>query len=487
MQAPLPGLIVHRGAGAVAARSTVGDAARRRGRRRAPAGDLPRAHRDPPGAQGVPRGARRDGDPGGLGERARPVPLRLPHARRRCPPSVLRRRRAAGQRGAARRPRRARRDHDARTRPARPARWRCSARSTATGSASSRSATGRASCAAAPTRSAPASSAWSSCSASPRSAPACAGSRRSSAPTPTASWPASTRLVAQLTEALKVRPEELPERVAGAARAGSRDAERELEKLRSGQRCWPARRRWPPAPTRRRAASRVVTHRRPTAPAPTTCAGSRSTSAAGSRPSGRPRWRWSRWPNGRPVVVVAVNDDGAASAGIKAGELVRVAAQAARRRWRRQGRRRPGRRHRPDRRTRPSGGRARGGPAGHRQHVSRPDAAGRACGWASTSGTVRVGVAAQRPRRAARHAGGDRAARAGRPRPGWPRWSAERGGRRGRRRAAASLSGRAGPAAAAATRVRCGRWPPRLSVPVRLVDERLSTVGAPAWAARELG
>ena len=41
------------------------------GRHRAAPVDLPRAHRDPHGAQGVPRGARRHRDPGRLGERAR--------------------------------------------------------------------------------------------------------------------------------------------------------------------------------------------------------------------------------------------------------------------------------------------------------------------------------------------------------------------------------------------------------------------------------
>ena len=62
-----------------------------------------------------------------------------------------RRRRAAGQRGAARRPVGHRRGHEPGRGGRARARWRCSARSTATGSGSSASATGRASCAAAPT------------------------------------------------------------------------------------------------------------------------------------------------------------------------------------------------------------------------------------------------------------------------------------------------------------------------------------------------
>ncbi len=78
-----------------------GDAAHARGRRRAAAGDQPRAHRHPPGAQGVPRGARRDRDPGRLRERARagsgstsPRPSAVPSA-------VLRDVEARGQRGPA--------------------------------------------------------------------------------------------------------------------------------------------------------------------------------------------------------------------------------------------------------------------------------------------------------------------------------------------------------------------------------------------------
>ena len=84
VQSPITGLVVHTAQGA-----------QRRGDRRAArprrSVDIerrksisPRPHRDPHGAQGVPRGARRDRDPGGLGERARPVPLRLLRDRRRA-------------------------------------------------------------------------------------------------------------------------------------------------------------------------------------------------------------------------------------------------------------------------------------------------------------------------------------------------------------------------------------------------------------------
>ncbi len=102
------------------------------------------------------------------------------------------RRRAGDQRGGAGRPRGPRVRHDARTRRAGSARWRCSARSTATRSASSRSATTPASCAAARTPRARVSSAWSSCSASPPSGPACAASRGSSGWTPSRTSRAST-------------------------------------------------------------------------------------------------------------------------------------------------------------------------------------------------------------------------------------------------------------------------------------------------------
>ena len=83
VQSPITGLIVHQ------AKVLSGEVTRRRrrpgaGRHRAPPVDLPLPHRDPHGPQGVPRGARRDRDPGRLGERARPVPLRLLRHRRRA-------------------------------------------------------------------------------------------------------------------------------------------------------------------------------------------------------------------------------------------------------------------------------------------------------------------------------------------------------------------------------------------------------------------
>ena len=83
MQTPLPGLIVHRGqvrsgevtAGAPAYAEV--DVERRRAISRV-------AHRDPPGAPGPAQRARRVGGPGGLGELARPAPVRLHRRRPRC-------------------------------------------------------------------------------------------------------------------------------------------------------------------------------------------------------------------------------------------------------------------------------------------------------------------------------------------------------------------------------------------------------------------
>ena len=81
VQSPITGLIVHQAQGALRRGHRRG----RRpgaGRRRAAPVDQPRAHRDPHGAQGVPRGARRHRDPGRVGERAGPVPVRLLRHRR---------------------------------------------------------------------------------------------------------------------------------------------------------------------------------------------------------------------------------------------------------------------------------------------------------------------------------------------------------------------------------------------------------------------
>ena len=97
-------------------------------------------------------------------------------------------------------------------------------------------------------------------------------------------------LVAQLSEALKVRPEELPERVNDIVER-LRAAEKEIEKVRVGQLL--------AAGGELAAGAEQVGRRRrgrataPTAPAAATCARSRSTSAAGC-------------PQGEPGVVVVI-------------------------------------------------------------------------------------------------------------------------------------------------------------------------------------
>ena len=129
-------------------------------------------------------------------------------------------------------------------------------------------------------------------------------------------------LVSQLTDSLKVRPEELPERVAGLTNR-LREVERDLEKLRSEQALAGAA-ALAADPTDVFGVG-VVTHRTPD-----------GTSAddlrrlvldvRGRIPAERPAAvAMVSVANGRPVIVVAVNEKGR-EWGIKAGELVRVAA-----------------------------------------------------------------------------------------------------------------------------------------------------------------
>ena len=84
VQSPISGLIVHK-----ATRPERRGVARQSRpvarRRRAPRVDQPVAHGHPHGAQGVPRGARGDGDPGGLGELARDGSASTSPPRGRCP------------------------------------------------------------------------------------------------------------------------------------------------------------------------------------------------------------------------------------------------------------------------------------------------------------------------------------------------------------------------------------------------------------------
>jgi alanyl-tRNA synthetase len=129
-------------------------------------------------------------------------------------------------------------------------------------------------------------------------------------------------LVSQLTEALKVRPEELPDRVA-ALTARLREVEKDLEKVRSSQ-VLAAAGELAANPTDVFGVG-VVTHR---APDGTGADDLRRLvlDVRGRIPGTRPAVvAMVSVANGRPVVVVAVNDKGR-EWGIKAGDLVKVAA-----------------------------------------------------------------------------------------------------------------------------------------------------------------
>ena len=293
--------------------------------------------------------------------------------------------------------------------------------------------------------------------------------------TPTSSWPASTPWSRQLTDALKVRPEELPDRVAALTGAAARG--REGARARSGRRrCWRRAAELAASPTDvvRRRASWLIG--RPTAPAPTTCAGwsldvrgRLAGRPAGGRGRRRGRATTARWWSSPSTTR-------AASWGIKAGELVRVAAAGARRRRRRQGRRRPGRRHRPGRSTRRCAGSstwsASAVTAHAREAASRRVRLGRRrrLGPGRGRGAATRTGCSPRPSRPSRADRGDLTR--------WPRWSPSTRPSRwwsgcparcpgGRDRPPTRAVAYAGALAA-----------PGAPVPVRLVDERFTTVGA---------
>jgi alanyl-tRNA synthetase len=130
-------------------------------------------------------------------------------------------------------------------------------------------------------------------------------------------------LVGQLTEALKARPEELPDRVAGIV-ARLREAEKELERLRSGQ-VLAAAAGLAENPTDIGGIAVVAHH----APDGTTADDVRrlALDVRGRIPPGRPAAvAVAAVAGGRPVLAVAVND-AARERGVKAGELVHAAAQ----------------------------------------------------------------------------------------------------------------------------------------------------------------
>jgi alanyl-tRNA synthetase len=129
-------------------------------------------------------------------------------------------------------------------------------------------------------------------------------------------------LVSQLTEALKARPEELPERIA-AMTARLREVEKDLASVRS-QQVLAAAGALAASPTDVFGVG-VVTHR---APDGTSADDLRRLvlDVRGRIPGDRPAAvAGVSVANGRPVVVVAVNQKGR-EWGVKAGELVRVAA-----------------------------------------------------------------------------------------------------------------------------------------------------------------
>jgi alanyl-tRNA synthetase len=129
-------------------------------------------------------------------------------------------------------------------------------------------------------------------------------------------------LVAQLTDALKVRPEELPERVA-ALTSRLREVEKDLEKIRS-QQVLAGAAELAAAPVDVFGVG-VVTHR---APDGTSADDLRRLvlDVRGRIPGERPAAvAMVSVANDRPVLVVAVNSKGR-EWGVKAGELVRVAA-----------------------------------------------------------------------------------------------------------------------------------------------------------------
>jgi alanyl-tRNA synthetase len=131
-------------------------------------------------------------------------------------------------------------------------------------------------------------------------------------------------LVAQLTEALKVRPEELPDRVSSIV-TQLRDAQRDIERMRQAQLLAGAASL--AEGVRDVAGTLVVAHQ---VPADTASADDLRTLALdvrGRLPGDRAGVVVVAGVTGeRPVVVVAVNETGR-NAGLKAGQLIRTAAQ----------------------------------------------------------------------------------------------------------------------------------------------------------------
>ena len=128
-------------------------------------------------------------------------------------------------------------------------------------------------------------------------------------------------LVSQLTDALKVRPEELPDRVGGPAGSAARRAEGDRPPSRGAG---AAVRPWSGGSPRDVFGVDLVA-REPGGRRPTNCGRSRSTSAGGWRTSGRRSSPSAASVKGRPQIVVATNDE-ARRWGLAAGDLVRIGA-----------------------------------------------------------------------------------------------------------------------------------------------------------------
>ena len=289
------------------------------------------------------------------------------------------------------------------------------------------------------------------------SAPAYAGSRRWSAPTPTGSWPASTCWSPSSPRRSRRAPRSCP---SGSTTSSRSCAPPRRSSRRSGSAsCWPGPASWRPRAEQVGGVARGGDAARP-APVAATCARSRSTCAAGCPRASPGSWSSSARATGRRQGL-------GRGRGQRRGPRPRPERQragprgrpAGRRQGRRQGRRRPGRRHRrlPDRRG------ARAGPRRGRQGGSQLEAR-RPARPRPRRRPDRGG--AQRPVRVPGDAGRDGPARPRRPGPdrGAARRGAGRGpgaGARGGRRAAPLAVRGRGSGGREGARVGASSWPGR--------------------------
>ena len=275
-------------------------------------------------------------------------------------------------------------------------------------------------------------------------------------------------LVAQLSEALKVRPEELPERVNSIVEK-LRAAEKEIEKVRVGQLL--AGGAALAAQAENVGGVHVVAHR-----ADGAGGGDVRTLALdvrGRLPAGEPGAVVIIGQESGKVSVVAAVNDAARERGLSANELVRAIGPAGRRPRRRQGRPRPGRRERPVADRRGAGRGALRDRPGH----GRLMRAGVRLGL--DPGDARIGVARSDPSgvlatpvETVRRGRGDLARIAA--------LADEEGAIEVIVGLPRSLSGGEGPAAAKVREFAAALVRRIAPIPVRLYDERLTTVSAEA-------